>query len=457
MRLSTRDVSVLQRLERMPMTWVQGRMLVLAGLGYTFDAMDVAIVAFILPPVTLLFGLDDPQTGLLGSSVLIGYLVGALAAGILGDHIGRRSVMMRALAVYSIASLFAAMSFNWQFLFWSRVVAGIGTGAESAIIAPFLSEFIQSRYRGRFIGSLAGFFSFGFVFAALLGYFLVPATSSGWRIVQIITAAPILLLLWWRRALPESPRWLIQRGRSEQAEQIVADMESEVFKRVKGLVSPAEPVEIFDGSLRQSGSVIQNFRAIGSAPLLRSSLMLWVVWVSITFAYYGFFTWIPILLIKQGNAVTKSFGYSLVIFGAQIPGYYSAALVSEKLDRKWTIALYMCGSAVSAFFMSQAHGGAAIMLWGALMSFFMNGTYACLYAYTPELYPTAIRATGMGVASAVGRLGGIAAPIAIGLAYVRIGFGGVFTVMTAVLLGGATVVALLGTSTSGRTLEEIST
>ena len=140
---------------------------------------------------------------------------------------------------------------------------------------------------------------------------------------------------------------------------------------------------------------------------------------------------------------------------AQIPGFYSAAFLSEKLDRKWTIILYMVGGGISTFFMSGAREPARIMLFGVLMSFFMNGISACIYVYTPEVYPTAFRATGMGVASAVGRLGGIAAPIVIGLAFARIGFGGVFAITTAVLLAGAIVIGFFGISTAGKTLEQI--
>jgi putative MFS transporter len=138
---------------------------------------------------------------------------GAFFAGTLGDILGRRSVMMWALAVYSIASVFAALAPTWEFLFWCRVIAGVG--AESAIIARFLSEFIQSKYRGRYLGSLAGFFLLG-MFSPHCWVFHYLATPSAWRIVQMIKAAPILLLLWWRRALPESPRWLIGYGRFEE-------------------------------------------------------------------------------------------------------------------------------------------------------------------------------------------------------------------------------------------------
>jgi len=184
--------------------------------------------------------------------------------------------------------------------------------------------------------------------------------------------------------------------------------------------------------------------------------MLWLLWLAMTFSYYGFFTWIPSLLVKEGMTVTKSFGYTIVIYLAQIPGYYSAAFLSEKLDRKWTIVLYMMLGGATAFVMSGVRAEGSIMLVGSILSFFMNGTYAGIYAYTPELYPTAFRATGMGVASAFGRIGGLSAPIVVGYAYPRIGFGGVFAVITVVLVVGALGVAVLGIGTAGKSLEQIS-
>ena len=455
MAVAEADLSTLGRIERLPFSRFHWRLLWMGGLGYTFDAMDGATIAFILPAVSSLWGLTNQQTGLLGSSAMIGYLFGAFFAGTLGDLIGRRAVMMYALGIYCLATLVAAFAPSWQFLFSWRVIASFGTGAESAIIAPFLAEFIQRKYRGRFVGSLSGFFSFGFVFAALLGYFLVPRSHDGWRIVQIVCALPIVMLLWWRRSLPESPRWLIQRNRSAEAAVEMERIESQLTARERAALAPLETVEVPAVAVAQGGTFAKNLAALWSGPMARTTLMLWVLWIAITFSYYGFFTWIPTLLVKQGMTITKSFGYSIVIYLAQIPGYYSAAFVSEKLDRKWTIVAYMLLGGVSAYLMSQARADAAITLAGFSLSFFMNGTYAAIYSYTPELYPTAFRTTGMGVASAFGRIGGLSAPIVIGYAFSRIGFGGVFLITTVVLVAGALAVALLGIGTAGKSLEQI--
>ena len=454
--LAESDLGTLQRIERLPFTWFHWRLLWMGGLGYTFDAMDGAMIAFILPAVSSLWGLTNQQTGLLASSAMIGYLFGAFLAGTLGDLIGRRAVMMHALAIYCLATLVAAFAPSWQFLFTWRVIASFGTGAESAIIAPFLAEFVQRKYRGRFVGSLSGFFSFGFVFAALLGYFVVPRWHDGWRIVQIVTACPILMLLWWRRSLPESPRWLIDRGRSAQAAAEVQKIEARLRPEETARLAPLDTVEVSAGTPAHGGSFAKNLAALWSAPMARTTAMLWVLWIAITFSYYGFFTWIPTLLVKQGMTVTRSFGYSIIIYLAQIPGYYSAAFVSEKLDRKWTIVAYMLLGGVSAYLMSDARTDVAITLAGFALSFFMNGTYAGIYAYTPELYPTTFRATGMGVASAFGRIGGLSAPIVIGNTFSKIGFAGVFVITTIVLVAGALAVALLGIRTAGKSLEQIS-
>src|SRR5262249_11992490 len=159
----------------------------------------------------------------------------------------------------------------------SRVVAGFGVGAESAIIAPFLSEFVQKKYRGRFIGSLSGFFSFGFVFAALLGYFVVPRLN-GWRIVQILTALPIVMLLWWRRALPGPLRGRIQRGPPAEAGAEVDRMEADALRGGHASLPPLESVEVASISRQRLAS--ETALAQSMSQPTRSTLMDWLVGVA---------------------------------------------------------------------------------------------------------------------------------------------------------------------------------
>jgi putative MFS transporter len=440
------------RIERLPFARFHKRLLLMGGLGYTFDAMDAAVLAFILPVLRTAWGLSSVQIGVLGSSTFIGFLFGALLAGTLGDLIGRRAVMMSALAFYCAASLVSAAVDTWPSFFAARIVAGIGTGAESAIIAPYLAEFVARRFRGSFTGALAGFFSFGFVAAALLGYFIVPAYENGWRVVLVITAMPVVMLLWWRRALPESPRWLESRGREKEAEAVLEKIEAG-FAR-DGCVLP-EPVVETTAAPGKTGTLLANFLALLVGRQARITIMTWIMWLSITFSYYSFFVWIPGLLVQNGMSITKSFAYSLAIYCAQVPGYFSAAWFNERVGRQATIASYMLLGGVSALGLAFAHSNQEIMLAGICLSFFMNGTYAGVYAYTAEVFPTAIRTTGAGLASAIGRIGAIVSPILVGYLYPNFGFTGVFGLTTSVLLVGAVAVVLMGVPTRGRSLEDI--
>ena len=441
---------LLERLERIPYGRTHRKLQFQGGLGYVFDTVDSGVLAFILPVVAGVWALSSGQVGLLGSSTYFGYFFGALVAGQVGDRFGRKVVMLGALGFYAIFTLIAATSTHWVEFFFLRALAGFGTGAESAIIAPFLAEFVPSKYRGRYVGVISGFFSFGFVIAALLGKFVVPL-PGGWRWVQVITAAPIVMILLWRRSLPESPRYLIRMGRVDEAKAVVERMESDAGVKPP-VAQPSIPDEvIIEPRLGVAASIAELFRD-GRA---RRTGVVWLVWLVQTFAYYGFITWIPSLLVARGLDISKSFTFSLLIYVMMVPGYFTAAYLNDALDRKVVIAGYSIGGGLSALGMALAQNNAQVLIAGMALSMFLNGVYAGLYSYTPEIFPTRIRATGMATTSAIARLGAISAPIIIGTAYQSLGFGGVFGMMFAVLVIGILAILIFGVSTVGRSLEEL--
>jgi putative MFS transporter len=448
-------MSLTARLDRLALSRPHYKLLLIGGLGYSFDGMDGAVVAFLLPRIQELWGLSNASLGLVGSAAPFGFFFGAILSGWLGDRYGRKKVMLWALAFYCLMSVVAAMAPNFEIFLIARIFAGLGAGAESVIIAPFLSEFIPPKRRGWFIGTLAGFFSFGFVGAALIGRFIVPMGEDGWRWAQVVTAIPILLLLWWRRSLPESPRFLISRGRMAEATEVVERFEQSVVAATGKQLTPLTPGTEEIIKHEQKINIWNALKFMWSRAMRRRTAVIWLIWFVITFSYYGFFSWIPTLLVGRGITVTKSFEYSIIIYLAQIPGYFSAAWLNDRIDRKNTIALYLAGSALSAFWLSQSNDSGMILVAAATLSFFLNGTYAGVYAYTPELFPTWMRATGVGLASAVGRIGSILAPSIIGIFSVALGFGGVFVMTTVVLTVGVLGVVIFGASTAGKSLEDI--
>ena len=185
--------------------------------------------------------------------------------------------------------------------------------------------------------------------------------------------------------------------------------------------------------------------------------MLWLIWFGIVFSYYGIFTWLPKLLVEQGYTVVKTFEYVLVMILAQLPGYFAAAVLVEKIGRKATLAGFLFACAVCAYFFGRSDSAAMIMFWGCWMSFFNLGAWGVLYTYTPELYPVRFRAFGSGWAGAVGRIGGIVAPMAVAAMIGGDGgFGRIFVMFTAVLMAVVAVIVVLGEETKGRSLEDIS-
>ncbi|CAE6763958.1 Putative niacin/nicotinamide transporter NaiP [Paraburkholderia aspalathi] len=447
--------AIAARLERLPLSGFHRKLLLIGGLGYMFDGLDSSSLAFLLPVVSKLWHLTSAETGLVASSTYIGYFFGAFLSGVLADVIGRRRIMMSALAIYCCASLASATATDWHTFFALRIVAGFGSGAETVVIAPFLAEFVPRRYRGIFCGALVGFMSFGYLGSSILGFTVVRNFAEGWRYLAVATSLPVVMLLWWRRTLPESPRWLESQGRVSEAEGIVSAIESWFAGKGISLAPVASLGAMPPASAPAKGNALQNVLTLWSPRLARTTAVSWLMWFSVAFAYYSFFSWIPSLLLKEGLTMTKSFGYSIAIYGAQIPGYFTAAWLNERLGRKGVVASYMLLGGIAAITLAFSHTGLQIMAAGICLSFFMNGAFAGVYAYTPEVFPTAVRATGTGSSSSFGRIGSVSAPILVGLVYPVLGFLGVFAMTTTVLLVGACVVFFLGIETRNRSLEDI--
>ena len=298
--------------------------------------------------------------------------------------------------------------------------------------------------RGRFIVLLESFWGLGWLIAALVSYFVIP--SFDWHVAFLIGGLPALYVFVILKKVPESVPYLINRGRIEEAHALVQKLERQCGVEV------IETIEVKPVSSQNNIS----FRQLWTGGFARRSLMLWLIWFGIVYSYYGIFTWLPSLLVKEGYTIVQSFEYVLVMILAQLPGYIVAAWLVEKLGRKPTLAGFIAMCAVAAYFFGQSTTVGMIMFWGCLMSFFNLGAWGVLYTYTPEQYPTNIRAFGSGWAAAIGRIGGIVAPLVVThMMVAENGFSHVFMMFTAVLLAVAAVIIVLGEETKGKTLESI--
>ena len=437
---------VLERLEALPLGRFHYKLLLVTGLGWLFDSMDTGLIAFILPVLAKEWGLASGQMGLIGSIGLIGMALGAVVSGTIADRIGRKKVFTITVLLYSIASAFCALSWNYQSLLVFRFLVGFGLGGELPVAATLVSEYAPSRVRGRFIVLLESFWGLGWIAAACIAYFFIPL--YGWRMAFLIGALPALYVCLIRMHMPESVRYLLAHGRIGEARQIVVSLERQLHVPVAPFVSEKETVPVVAKA---------SFRELWKKPFASRTIMLWLVWFGINFSYYGIFMWLPSLVFQQGFTVVKTFEYVLIMTLAQLPGYYCAAWLVDKIGRKYTLSAFLLFSGVASYFFGHASTAAALMMWGSVMSFFNLGAWGVLYTYTPEQYPTAIRALGSGWAAGFGRFGGMAAPMMVGALLARsFGFASVFYMFALVFAAVAVIVMSLGVESKQKDLESIS-
>ncbi|MBO0997152.1 MFS transporter [Bacillus sp. SD075] len=381
----------------------QRKLLGVAGLGWMFDALDVGMLSFIIVALKQEWNLTSEQVGWIGSINSIGMAVGAVFFGAMADRVGRKNVFIITLLLFSIASgLSAAVSTLSLFLIL-RFLIGMGLGGELPVASTLVSESVEASKRGRVVVLLESFWAVGWILAALISYFIIPA--YGWRVALLLSAVPAFYALYLRLKLPDSPKY------------------TELEKR-------------------QRPSVLSNMKSVWKKEYSRQTLVLWILWFCVVFSYYGMFLWLPSVMVIKGFSMIQSFEYVLIMTLAQLPGYFSAAWLIEKMGRKFVLITYLIGTAVSAFFFGSAEGLALLIISGMFLSFFNLGAWGALYAYTPEQYPTAVRGTGAGLAAGIGRIGGVLGPLLVGyLVAADTPISSIFTLFTIAILVGAVAVA----------------
>jgi putative MFS transporter len=408
-----------QRLDAVPFTRKHLRVLTGSGLGWALDAMDVGLISFIIAALAVQWQLEPGETAWIASIGFVGMAIGASVGGLLADRFGRRSVFAITLLVYGLATGASALVGGLAALLILRFLVGLGLGAELPVASTYVSEFAPARIRGRLIVILEAFWAVGWTAAALIGYLVIPASEEGWRWAFALGAVPAAYALFVRWGLPESARWLERRGRAAEAHAVVTSFEQAA---PGGAPAPAtSPLPSGEGEPAVASSVASRLSALWAPEFRLRTVCLWVVWFCVNFSYYGAFIWIPSILVTQGFDLVRSFGFTLIITLAQLPGYAVAAWLIEVWGRRATLSVFLVGSAVSAVAFGTAGSETAIIASGMALSFFNLGAWGALYAVTPEMYPTSLRATGSGWAAGVGRIASIVAPL---LVPVLLGAGG---------------------------------
>ncbi|MCT1776273.1 MFS transporter [Brachybacterium sp. p3-SID957] len=416
-----------ERLDRLPFTRRHGRMLGASGIGWALDAMDVGLISFVIAALSVHWQITKGDASMIASAGFAGMAIGATLGGLLADRIGRRNVFALTLLVYGLATGASALAGGVAVLIALRFVVGLGLGAELPVASTLMSEFAPARIRGRVIVWLEAFWALGWILAAVIGTFVAAEGENGWRWALAIGMVPAFYSLVVRLGMPESVRFLEKKGRHDEAEQIVQRFEesagiepggggasaagdSGVDARETSPSAATNPSPSAAANASPSAAATVHRESIWSRGLRGRTAALWVVWFCINLSYYGAFIWIPTLLVDRGFDLTKSFTFTLIITLAQIPGYAAAAWLIEVIGRRWTLTIFLAGSALAAGAYGMADSETMIIAAGCALSFFNLGAWGALYAIGPELYPTAVRGTGTGAAAGFGRIASLLAP-----------------------------------------------
>lgn len=420
----------------------QRRLLGIFGLVWAADAMQVLAVGFTAASIAASFGLTVPEALQTGTLFFLGMLIGAALFGRLADRYGRRRILLLTVTCDAVFGLLSVFAPDFAVLLVLRFLTGMAVGGTLPVDYAMMAEFLPPRNRGRWLVLLEGFWAIGTIVVAIAAWVTSElATPDAWRWIFLVTALPALIGVGLRFLVPESPMHLLKTGRDDEA-RLVLD---------KILRRNGKPPLATDTVLARPTAAAAS-SALFSPALRRRTVLILAVWFLVSLAYYGVFTWLPARLAGDGFGFVRGYGFLLVVALAQVPGYALAAYGVEAWGRRPTLIGFLVLSALGCGLFVMAAD--PLLVGGAIlvMSFALLGTWGALYAFTPELYPTASRATGMGAAGAMARLGGLLAPSALALLVAQ-SFTLAIALFAILLLAGAIAALLIDAETRQQALQ----
>ena len=456
-RLSAGSISA--RIDRLPATRTIWTMLVLLGFGMFFELYDLLFTAYVAPSLVKSGVLTARTAGLFGTTgvasfiaaLFTGLFIGTILCGFLADRYGRRAIFTWSLLWYSAANIMVSMQSDAFGLNFWRFVSGVGLGLEMVTIGAYVSELAPKRLRGRAfaVNQAIGFACVPVI--SFLAYILVPAAPlgiEGWRWVVLIgaLAAPVVVFL--RRGLPESPRWLAKHGRLAEADRVLKGVEAKVAAEYGRPLPPPGP----DEPIAPASGFMDLW-----VPGVRGRVILMSVFnVFQTVGFYGFSNWVPSLLVKQGITISTSLGYTTVIALAAPVGPLIGFFLGDRFERKWIIVAAAGFILVCGLVFGQARAAALIIAMGVALTLGNNIMSFSFHAYQQELFPTGIRARAAGFVYSWSRLSVIFSSFIIAFVLDAFGAFGVFVFIAAAMAVVMATIGFFGPRTTNLALEKIS-
>lgn len=437
--------------QELPWRWgVQGKVFVIGGLGYLFDAYDIALNGFLMPLLGKDFDLGLGTRGLVATANLVGMALGAVVWGAIADRIGRKRAFSTTLLTFALFSVLGAAAPDYPVFLLLRFLAGVGLGGCIPVDYALVGEFSPRKHRGRILTALDLWWPIGVTLCGLVSTELIPLDGN-WRWMTATMALPALLLFWVRRGVPESPVYLSRTGRETEARAVIDDLVARTGATPEPYAVPQPPPAAAGGGLRAAAG---QFRGLWRhSPRVTS--VAWLLFVTVMLVYYAALTWMPSILKESSYGDAASFTGTTVMSGVGVAGVLASTWLVDTVGRKRLIGFSApAATAVLVVFalVLRVHTAALAMI--ALFGFLIQLAIPTLYAYVSELYPTTLRASGFGWASSVSRVATGFAPMLFGsLMWPALGLPLTFTVLAAVVVGAVLWMAVAAPETRGRGLD----
>lgn len=428
-------------LDRLPIASFHRQIMWLLGIIFFFELGDINTFSYAAPAIRIEWNLSISMIGVITSATFFGMFMGAVTGGWFSDRFGRKRALIFSTAWYSGFSLLNAFAWNPAGLFVTRLLTGVGLSAMTVVGITYITEMFPARQRGAYQGWILMIGLAGIPVTAYVARFCIPIASWGWRLVFIWGSLGMVFLLFSTR-LEESPRWYEKHGRFAEAHAVLSRIEARVARET----GPLPPVVDSAPNPPSRG----NFAMLASPAYLPRTILLIVAWSATSLGFYGFVAWVPTLLVAHGVSLVNSLAWSSTMSIGAIPGAWIAALISDRWERKYCITAVALVIAFCGMIYGMTFNTLVIVVFGFLVSMFIQTFTPLIYSYTPECYPTEIRNSGAGLAYGVGRLANVIGPLIVAFLYGHYGYRSVFVYISAMWLLVAITVGGFGPKTIER-------